>query len=136
MKIPDQLLPSLQGVIPSQIVTVNEDNIPNVTIISQVYPVDEEHVAISNQFFSKTFQNLQNTKKATVQVLDPENLDMSILEIELVRIESEGELFDQMSMQLDAIASMTGMQDIFKLQSAYIFKVLNVTVLTEAQLPS
>jgi hypothetical protein len=31
-----------------------------------------------------------------------------------------------MSMQLEAIASMTGMEDVFKLKSAEIFRVISV----------
>ncbi|MEQ8469827.1 MAG: pyridoxamine 5'-phosphate oxidase family protein [Marinoscillum sp.] len=132
MKITEELMPCLQGAIPSQIVTVNEDNIPNTTIISQVFPADDEHVAISNQFFSKTFQNLQNNKKACVQVFDPSDLSFWTLDLEMVRIEDEGDLFDEMSMQLEAIASMSGMEDVFVLKSAYILKVLNFHHVTEA----
>jgi len=131
MKISDELMPALQGIIPSQIVTVNEDNLPNTTVISQVYPVDDEHVAISNQFFSKTFQNLNVTKQACVQVYDPQDLSMWILDLELDRVEASGDLFDQMAMQLEVIASMSGMQDVFKLQSAYVFKLLHYRHLTD-----
>lgn len=132
MKITEELTPCLQGAIPSQIVTVSEHNMPNVTLISQVYPVDDEHVAISNQFFSKTFQNLQKTRKAVVQVIDPRDLSLWLLDLEMDRIEEEGPLFDEMEMQLEAIASMTGMQGVFKLKSAYVFKVLNYKHLLEA----
>ena len=41
-----------------------------------------------------------------------------------------------MEMQLEAIASMTGMQDIFKLEAAYVFRVLSVKKGTEAQRPA
>ena len=50
-----------------------------------------------------------------------------------MRTETEGALFDEMDMQLAAIASMSNMEDVFKLQSAYVFKVHSVSHLTEAQ---
>lgn len=44
--------------------------------------------------------------------------------------ETEGEIFDQMDMQLKAIASMSGMTGVFKLQAADIYKVNSVQKLT------
>ena len=47
-----------QGVIPSLITTVSRDGEPNVTYLSQVFRVDDQHVALSCQFFNKTKQNI------------------------------------------------------------------------------
>ncbi len=124
--IPERLVPSLQGVFPSAMVTVNEDGTPNIGIISQAYYVDDAHIAISNQFFSKTFQNLTGNRQAFVQVYDPADFSMWVMDLVLERIETSGELFDQMSMQLEVIASYSGMQDVFSLKSAYVFRVLTV----------
>jgi len=66
-------------------------------------------------------------------VIHPADNCMWVLEIEHVRTETEGALFDEMDMQLAAIASMSNMEDVFKLQSAYVFKVHSVSHLTEAQ---
>lgn len=134
--ITEELMPALQGIVPATIVTTSEENVPNCTIVSQVYPVDKEHVAISNQFFSKTFRNLQTNKRAVVQVIHPIDVCMWLLEIEHVRTETEGPLFDEMDMQLAAIASMSGAEDIFKLQSAYVFKVHSASRLDNAQHPA
>lgn len=123
MKYPDELLPALQGVVPAQIATSSKDGVPNLTIVSQVFPVDAEHVAISNQFLSKCARNLREQPWAEIQVIHLESGAMWILDVRYVRSETDGDLFDRMEMQLEAIASMTGMQDIFKLQSADIFEV-------------
>lgn len=130
--ISEELTICMQGIVPSIIVTADADEMPNATIISQVYYVDSQHVAISNQFFSKTFKNLQFNKNAVVQIWNPENFSSWVLTMHLVRVEEEGDLFDEMEMQLEAIASMTGMQDIFKLKSAYIFEVTEVLKQDEA----
>lgn len=129
--ITEDLLPCLQGAVPATIVTSNADGMPNTAIVSQAYPVDDRHIAISNQFFSKTFRNLETNKFASIQVLNPTNGDLWILDLHLERIESEGPLFDDMEMQLEAIASMSGMEDVFKLKSCYVFKILSANRMDE-----
>ena len=98
--ISEELMPALQGIIPAWVVTTSDENVPNCTCVSQVYPVDEHHVALSNQFFSKTFRNLQTNPHAVVQVIHPADSVMWLLEIEHVRIESDGPLFDEMECNL------------------------------------
>ena len=52
------IAPCFEGVVPSIIATASADGTPNVTHLSKVHLVDDEHVALSNQFFSKTMRNL------------------------------------------------------------------------------
>lgn len=42
-----------EGVIPSIIATAAPDGTPNISYLSHVEVVDEEHVALSNQFFPR-----------------------------------------------------------------------------------
>lgn len=135
MKLPAEIRPAMNGAVPSQLATVSKDGWPNVNVVSQVYYVDDEHVAISNQFFSKSSRNLAENPRAHAQIMDPKDFAPWFLELEFERAEKSGDLFDQMKMQLEAIASMTGMQDIFKLESAYVFRVLSVRKGTEMQTP-
>ncbi|EKO15745.1 MULTISPECIES: pyridoxamine 5'-phosphate oxidase family protein [Leptospira] len=131
--IPEELQPCLQGIVPSIMVTCSKDGIPNATIVSQVYQVDSDHLAISNQFFGKTHKNVTENKYAIIQVLNPENLEPWLIDIYYKRTETEGELFDAMEMQLEAIASMSGMSDVFKLKAADIFEIRSVRKFTEAK---
>lgn len=131
--IPENLQPCLQGIVPSIMVTSSKEGIPNATIVSQVYQVDDSHVAISNQFFGKTHINSVENKYAMLQVLNPETLEPWIMEIYYQRTETEGDLFDAMEMQLEAIASMSGMSEIFKLKAADIFEVRSARILSEAK---
>ncbi|MBN4077663.1 pyridoxamine 5'-phosphate oxidase family protein [bacterium AH-315-C20] len=124
--ITDEMLPALQGAVPSALVTCNKEGIPNATYISQVFYVSESEVALSFQFFNKTVRNVRENPHASIKISHPEKLDMWELEIEFNRSETEGDLFDQMDMQLEAIASMTGMADVFKLQAADVYKVHSV----------
>ena len=129
--VTEEMTPAMQGVIPSTIVTCSKNGIPNTTIISQVFYVDAEHVALSFQFFNKTIRNVRENPKAVVRIYSPENYDSWDLDIEYDHSETEGDIFDQMDMQLEAIASMTGMSDVFKLHAADIYKVKSVKKNTE-----
>jgi len=124
--IDEEMMGALQGSVPSCIITCSKAGIPNATYISQVYYVDDNHVAISHQFFNKTIKNIEDNPHACVNVVDPEDFSMWRLALDLSHSETEGDTFDQMSIQLEAIASMTGMEDIFKLKSSVIFEVKNV----------
>ncbi|MEK9618349.1 MAG: pyridoxamine 5'-phosphate oxidase family protein [Deltaproteobacteria bacterium] len=121
--ITEQHLPAMQGLIPACVTTCSAAGEPNTTVISQVWYVDEDHVALSHQFFNKTRRNIAENPHAVVMILSPENGATFDLSITYARTETEGPLFDEMDMKLEAIASMTGMSGIFKLLGADIYKV-------------
>ena len=125
--LPDEIKPAMQGVIPSHVVTCSGDGIPNASVISQVYYVDGDHVALSHQFFNKTAKNVRENRYAAIWITHPETFETWDLELAYDHSETEGPIFDEMDMQIEAIASMTGMKGIFKLRAADIFKVLSVT---------
>jgi hypothetical protein len=125
-KLPDEIRPVLDNGIPAIMVTCSADGIPNVTVISQVYSVDDRHVALSFQFFNKTIRNVRENPRAFVCVNDIAGQANWILQLEFQRTETEGPIFDAMDMQIEAIASATGMSGIFKLRGADIYRVLSV----------
>jgi adenylate cyclase len=113
----------LEGVLPAVIATCSADGIPNVTYLSKVRYVDEEHVALSNQFFSKTTENIGQNPRAQITLLRPSTGQQVRLDVFFVRREDAGELFEQLRAELDAIASLMGMQDVFRLRSADVYRV-------------
>jgi len=126
MMIKEEMVPGLQGALPSALATVDEHGIPNISFISQVYYVDDNHVALSNQFFNKSMRNINSNGIATVNIVRPDNLHSWYLELKYKESKTDGELFEKMKMQLAAIASMTGMEDVFKLHASEVFEVIKV----------
>lgn len=133
--LPDEIKAAMQGVIPSHVVTCSHDGTPNASAISQVYYVDAEHVALSHQFFNKTKRNLEENPRAMAWVISPETFEAWDLELEFVRSETSGPIFDIMEMQIEAIASMVGMKGIFKLRAADVFRVIAVSKAVGERIP-
>ncbi len=132
MSADDRLIPLSQiaacfeGVIPAEIATASADGVPNVTHLSRVHMVDDERVALSNQFFSKTTRNLAENPYACVVVVDPTNYDSFRMMLQYERTERRGPIFERLRRDVDAIAALTGMEGIFKLRSADVYRVVEL----------
>ena len=50
-RLPDEIKAVMENGVPVILATCSSDGIPNATIISQVYYVDRDTVAVSFQFF-------------------------------------------------------------------------------------
>ncbi len=122
----EDLWPCLQGMIPAALSTCASDGTPNITFISQIYYVDAGHIAISHQFFNKTHRNVRDNPLACAMMLDPRTLQAYRLQLRFRHSESSGPLFDSMSLQLQAIASYSGMTDVFRLRAADVYEVLRI----------
>jgi adenylate cyclase len=116
----------LQGIVPALIATCSKDGEPNITYLSQVQYVDPRHVALSCQFFNKTKSNASENPYATVTFYDPVTFEAWRMELRYDHEETDGPLFDCMSLRIDVIASHTGMAGVFKLRSADVYEVLSL----------
>ncbi len=128
--------PCLEGVIPALVATCAADGTPNVAYISQVYHVDERHVALSFQFFNKTRQNILANPHATVLLIHPQTAAFFRLHIRYLRTETEGPLFEGMKAQLAGIASHTGMQGVFRLLGSDVYEVEQIEAVEGEPLPA
>jgi adenylate cyclase len=122
----DQLALCFEGAVPAVIATAAADGTPNITYISRVQRVDDERIALSNQFFSKTSRNLAENPRASVVILDPTTYDQYRLAIAYERTERRGPVFERLRADVDALAALEGMQDVFKLRAADIYRVLHI----------
>lgn len=122
----EDLWPCFQGMVPAALSTCASDGTPNITFISQVYYVDATHVAISFQFFNKTHRNVRENPFACAIVLDPRTLHAYRFHLRYDHSEATGPLFESMSLQLQAVASYSGMTEVFRLQAADVYEVLGV----------
>jgi predicted pyridoxine 5'-phosphate oxidase superfamily flavin-nucleotide-binding protein len=125
-RLPDQMRAALDNGLPALMVTCSADGTPNATIISKVYFVDDTHVALSFQFFNKTIRNVRENPRAWTAVIDVASHADWAVDLEFERSETSGPIFDAMDMQIEAIASATGMSGIFKLRAADIYRVVGV----------
>ncbi len=119
----EELWPCLQGMIPAALSTCSKDGAPNVTYVSQVYYVDGGHVALSHQFFNKTHRNVREHPYACAMMLDPRTLQAYRLQLRFDHSETTGPLFESMSLQLQAIASHSGMTNVFRLLAADVYEL-------------
>jgi hypothetical protein len=119
-------MPALQGVIPTIVATSSLERVPNITYISQVYYVDESHVALSYQFFNKTIRNIRENPILAAIVTSPIDYTLYKLLLHYVESQTSGEVFDNMSMQLDALAIVQRKEGIFKLKAADIYEVISI----------
>ena len=116
----------LDGGIPAVVATCAADGTPNITYVSQVHPVDADHVALSFQFFNKTRQNVLANPQAPPLVTNPGNGARYRLHLRYLRTESEGPLFETMKARLAGIASHSGMSDVFRLRGSDIYRVESI----------
>lgn len=112
-----------EGVIPAAVATLDAAGVPNVSYLSQVHLVDDQHVALSNQFFSKTAANVQATGHATVMVVSGRTGAQHMLDVVHVGSLAHGDVYDRMSAQLAAISSQHGLAEPMRLRSAEVYRV-------------
>jgi GAF domain-containing protein len=112
-----------EGAVPSSIATCAADGTPNVSKLSHVHYIDEQHVALSYQFFNKTRENVLANARATVEVVDPNTAAHYHLHLEYLRTETSGALFENMKAKLAAIASHSGMSKVFRLLGSDVYRV-------------
>lgn len=124
-----------EGVIPSIVATLDGDGTPNVSYLSQVYFVDDDHVALSNQFFSKTVANVKATGRAAVVVVNGRTGEQYALDLAFEDSLAAGEIFQRMAVQLGAISSQHGMGDVMVLRSADLYRVVDCRAVPGSALP-
>ncbi len=131
----DSLRDCFEGTVPAVLATVDPGGMPNVSYISQIHYVGPDRVALSYQFFNKTRRNILSTRTAAVEVVDPLTTAFYQLDLDFETTESEGPLFESMKARLAGIASHTGMEGVFRLMGADIFRVRAIRQVVAPKIP-
>ncbi len=131
----DMLRNCLEGVVPAGVATCSSDLMPNVTYVSQVMYVDQDHIALSFQFFNKTRENILSNPLAAVLMVDPDTAARYRLKVRYLRTETEGPLFERMKAKLAGIASHEGLVGIFRLRGTDVYRILDIESVPGRVLP-
>lgn len=111
------------GAIPAVLATASAEGVVNVTYLSRAHQVDDERVAVSNQFMSKTSRNLADNPRASLLLIDPLTHDEYRLSLVYERTERRGPVFDRLRADIEALAVLENMQDVYRLRAADVFRV-------------
>ncbi len=122
-----------EGVVPSVISTLSTEGIPNISYLSHVVRVDDRHIALSNQFFSKTSSNLRAVPKATILLVDGRTGRQFRLEALFVRSETAGTVFERVATHLEASSAQVGMASVMRLRAVDIFLVTAIAGIASEQ---
>jgi adenylate cyclase len=114
-----------QGVIPGYFATTSADGEPNVTPVSIVHLLSPTRVGVSCQFMNKSLQNLRETGRAQVAVLDPTSAAEYLLDLKFEGLVARGPIYDKMEATLVAVASQSGMSGTFALSGVVELEVLS-----------
>jgi predicted pyridoxine 5'-phosphate oxidase superfamily flavin-nucleotide-binding protein len=114
------------GAIPAVLATASAEGVVNVTYISRAHQVDADRVALSNQFMSKTSRNLAGNPRASLLLMDPVTHDEFRLALVYERTERRGPVFERLRADIEALAVLENMQDVYKLRAADVFRVVAI----------
>ena len=112
--------------VPAILATASAAGVPNVTYLSRAHAVDAERIALSNQFMSKTARNLAENPTGCLILVHPITHDEFRLTVTFERTERRGQVFERLRNDVDTIAALTGMQDVFRLRAADVFRVVDI----------
>jgi adenylate cyclase len=113
----------LEGVIPPAMCSVAADGMPHVNFLSHAEYIDDEHVALTYQFLNRARANVLATGRVALSVEDPIGGGSVLLQLRYLRTETEGPVFERLRAKLAGIAAQTGMEKIFHLRGADLYRV-------------
>lgn len=126
----DQLQACFEGVIPALIATTAADGTPNVSYLSHVAMVDADHIALTNQFFGKTAENLRAHPHASVLVVDGHAGLQYMMQVELTQTLTAGAQFDRLAARVLASGARVGLAGVMRLRSVDVFRVKAIGTVT------
>jgi adenylate cyclase len=131
----EDLAACFEGVIPSIVATASAQGLPNISYLSHVVRLDADHVALSNQFFSKTARNIAENPRATLLLVDASDGTQHRLGLCFVESRESGPDFDHVALQLRASSAQIGMADVMRLKAIDVYRVETIDTLPHPTAP-
>ena len=122
----EQLQACFEGMIPAVIATTAADGTPNVSYLSHVAMVDAGHIALTNQFFGKTADNLRQFAHASVLVVDIQACRQYTMRVELAETLTAGYQFDVLAARVQASGARVGLDGVMRLRAVDVFRVIAI----------
>lgn len=117
----------LRSGLPSPMATCASDGTPHLSYILRVQYLDRERVATSRQSFNRALTHLNASPSSQVLVVRPGTGEEFRLDLRYLHTATEGEEFETMRANLDAIASHMGMGPAFRLRGIDVHRVERCT---------
>jgi adenylate cyclase len=117
----------LRAGLPAPMATCSADGTPHISHISQVEYLDRERVATSRQSFNRTLPHLQASPFSQAMVVRPSTGEQFRLDLRYLHTATEGEGFEAMRANLDAIASRAEQDSALRLRGLDVHRVLRCT---------
>ena len=81
---------------------------------------------MSNQFFSKTARNVMENPRASLLLIDPRDYGQYRVALQYERTDRHGPAFEALRRDVDTVAALQGMQDVFRLRAADVYRVVRI----------
>jgi GAF domain-containing protein len=117
----------LRAGLPAPMATCAPDGTPHISYISQVRYLDRERVATSHQSFNHALLDLDTSPFCQALVVRPASGEQFRLDLRYLHRATDGEEFEAMRANLDAIAARTGPRSAFRLRGLDVHRVLRCT---------
>jgi hypothetical protein len=117
----------LRAALPAPMATCAPDGTPHISYISQVQYLDRERVATSHQSFNYALVHLDTSPFCQALVVRPATGEQFRLDLRYLHTATEGEEFEAMRANLDAIVSRTGPGSALRLRGLDVHRVLRCT---------
>jgi adenylate cyclase len=117
----------LRAGLPSPLATCSPDGTPHISFLSRVQYLDRERVATSRQSFNRGVAEMHVSPFSQTLIVRPATGEQFRLDLRYLHTTAEGEEFEAMRANLDAIAPHTGLDSAFRLRGLDVHRVLRCT---------
>ena len=116
----------LRAGLPSSMATCSPEGTLHIEYVSRVEYLDRERIATSRQAFNRGASHLGSSPFSQVVVTRPKTAEEFRLDLSYLHTTAEGEEFEAVRANLDAIAAHAGMGPDFRLRGLDVHRVLRV----------